>query len=261
MRISNAIGAALRCGFVALALFAGSAARADDKLVVLTTWYAQAEHGGFYQAARHRHLQEVRPRRHRSRWAARRSTACSCCSPARPTSSWATTSQVLQGVEHGLPLVTVAAPFQYDLQGVITHDDVKSLADLKDKTILVAGTGTHLLVAVAEGQVRLHRRADAALHLQPAAVLCRPEHRAAGLRLVRAVPGRAEGRREGELLPARRRRLSALHAGHRRRRRRPSPRRPEMVARFVKATRSKAGRAIWRTRRPAIARSRRTTRT
>jgi NitT/TauT family transport system substrate-binding protein len=49
---------------------------------------------------------------------------------------------VLQGVEKGFPLVTVAAPFQFDIQGVMTHEDVPNLASLKDKTILVAGTGT-----------------------------------------------------------------------------------------------------------------------
>src|SRR5574337_431222 len=49
---------------------------------------------------------------------------------------------VLQGVEKGFPLVTVAAPFQFDMQGIMTRDDVPNLASLKDKTILVAGTGT-----------------------------------------------------------------------------------------------------------------------
>jgi NitT/TauT family transport system substrate-binding protein len=47
--------------FAALA----SLAHAQDKVTFLTSWYAQAEHGGYYQASRHRHLQEVRPGRHR----------------------------------------------------------------------------------------------------------------------------------------------------------------------------------------------------
>lgn len=49
---------------------------------------------------------------------------------------------VLSGVERGFPLVTVAAPFQFDIQGLLTHEDVTDLSQLKDKTILVAGTGT-----------------------------------------------------------------------------------------------------------------------
>ena len=39
---------------------------------------------------------------------------------------------VLQGVEKGFPLVTVAAPFQFDMQALLTHDDVTDLAQIKD---------------------------------------------------------------------------------------------------------------------------------
>jgi hypothetical protein len=48
--------------------------------------------------------------------------------------------QVLKAIEKGLGVVTVAASFQKDLQGLMTHDDVGSLADLKSKTILVASS-------------------------------------------------------------------------------------------------------------------------
>jgi NitT/TauT family transport system substrate-binding protein len=49
--------------------------------------------------------------------------------------------QVLKMLEQGLAVVTIATSFQYDLQGMMTHDNVASLADLKDKTILVATPG------------------------------------------------------------------------------------------------------------------------
>jgi NitT/TauT family transport system substrate-binding protein len=49
--------------------------------------------------------------------------------------------QVLKALEQGFPVTTIATSFQYDLQGMMTHDDVNSLADLKDKTILVATSG------------------------------------------------------------------------------------------------------------------------
>jgi NitT/TauT family transport system substrate-binding protein len=49
--------------------------------------------------------------------------------------------QVLSSVEAGIPATTVAASFQFDPQGMMTHDDVQSLADLKGKTILVATSG------------------------------------------------------------------------------------------------------------------------
>jgi len=49
--------------------------------------------------------------------------------------------QVLKSLEQGLPVMTVGTSFQFDLQGMMTHDNVASLADLKDKTILVATPG------------------------------------------------------------------------------------------------------------------------
>jgi NitT/TauT family transport system substrate-binding protein len=49
--------------------------------------------------------------------------------------------QVLKGLESGLTPVTVATSFQHDLQGLMTHEDVKGLGDLKGKTILVATAG------------------------------------------------------------------------------------------------------------------------
>ena len=62
------------------------------KIVFGTNWYAQAEHGGFYQA-----IAEGIYRKHgldvTIRMGGRRSTACNCCSPGRWISSWATTSR------------------------------------------------------------------------------------------------------------------------------------------------------------------------
>jgi NitT/TauT family transport system substrate-binding protein len=49
--------------------------------------------------------------------------------------------QVMKSIEQGLPVTTVAASFQKDLQGMMTHEDVGGLADLKGKTILVSTSG------------------------------------------------------------------------------------------------------------------------
>ena len=62
-----------------------TAAVAADKVTFLTSWYAQAEHGGFYQA-KATGLYKKAGLESPSRWAARRSTACSSCSRGRPTS-------------------------------------------------------------------------------------------------------------------------------------------------------------------------------
>lgn len=46
--------------------------------------------------------------------------------------------QTLTAIEHGLPVTTVGAAFQFDLAGIMTHPDVKSLADLKGHKILIS---------------------------------------------------------------------------------------------------------------------------
>ena len=125
----------------ALALGALAAARADDKLVVLTTWFAQAEHGGLYQAAAtgiyKKYGLDVTVK---SGGPQVNGVQLLLANQADFIMNY--DFAILQGVERGLPLVTVGAPFQFDMQGVLAHEDVKSLAGLKDKTILVAGTGT-----------------------------------------------------------------------------------------------------------------------
>ena len=68
----------------------------------------------------------------------------------------------------------------------------------------------HDLLGMAEGGLRLHRRPDPPLHLQPGAVPGRPERDPAGLPDLRAVRGRARGRLHAQGLPARRCRLRHL---------------------------------------------------
>ena len=249
MRIGQALGAAMRIGIAALVLAAGSAARADDKLVVLTTWFAQAEHGGLYQAAAtgiyKKYGLDVTVKS-----GGPQVNGVQLLLAGQADFIMNYDFAVLQGVERGLPLVTICAPFQFDLQGVMTHEDVKSLAGLKDKTILVAGTGTtywwpwlKAKYGYTDAQMRPYT-------FNLAAVLRRPEHRAAGVRLERAVPGPAEGR-EGELLPARRRRLSALHAGDDDDAEDRAPSGPRWW-RASSRRRSRAGRASWKNPAPAI---------
>src|SRR5262249_62249816 len=49
--------------------------------------------------------------------------------------------QGLTSLPKGIPVVTIATSFQKDLQGLMTHDHVKGLDDLKDKTIFAATPG------------------------------------------------------------------------------------------------------------------------
>ena len=125
----------------AFALGALPAAHADDKLVVLTTWFAQAEHGGLYQAVAtgiyKKYGLDVTVKS-----GGPQVNGVQLLLAGQADFIMNYDFAILQGVERGLPLVTVGAPFQFDMQGVLAHEDVKTLAGLKDKTILVAGTGT-----------------------------------------------------------------------------------------------------------------------
>ncbi len=158
---SQSLRVAARLLIGALALGLAGIAQAQDKLVVLTTWFAQAEHGGLYQAAvtgiYKKHGLDVTVKS-----GGPQVNGIQLLLAGQADFIMNYDFAVLQGVERGLPLVTVAAPFQFDLQGMMAHEDVKSLGDLKDKTILVAGTGTTYWWPWLKAEVRLHRRADAA---------------------------------------------------------------------------------------------------
>ncbi len=71
----------------------------------------------------------------------------------------------------------------------------------------------HHVVALAQGEIQIHRRTDQALYVQPAALLRRQERGAAVLSVIGAVPGQTAGR-AGKILPVRARRLSALWHDH-----------------------------------------------
>ena len=124
---------------VALALLFGGNVRAQDKVVVITNWFAQAEHGGIYQALASglykKHGLDVTVK-----MGGPQVNAIQLLAADQADFIMNRDFAVLQGVSKGLPLVTVLAPMQFDAQGLLTHDDVPNLASLKDKTILIAST-------------------------------------------------------------------------------------------------------------------------
>jgi len=135
------LGALFRLACAAAFALTAVGAHAQDKLTVLTTWFAQAEHGGLYQAVAtgiyKKHGLDVTVKS-----GGPQVNGIQLLLAGQADFVMNYDFAVLQGVEKGFPLVTVGAPFQFDMQGVMTHDDVKGLGDLKTKTILVAGTGT-----------------------------------------------------------------------------------------------------------------------
>jgi NitT/TauT family transport system substrate-binding protein len=124
----------------AVALFIGQSALADEKVTLLSNWYAQAEHGGFYQAVA-KGIYKKYGMDVTIRMGGPQVNNMQILLANQADFSMGYDFAVLKGVEQGLPLVTVGTSFQSDLQGMMTHADVASLAGLKDKTILVAGSG------------------------------------------------------------------------------------------------------------------------
>jgi NitT/TauT family transport system substrate-binding protein len=126
----------------ALAALSSSAA-AQEKFVYMTNWFAEAEHGGFYQAIATGLYKNAGldvtvkmggPQVNVIQLMAAGQADCVMGS---------SDLQMVQTRESGVPVVTVAAFFQKDPQVLIAHDDVKSFADMKTKTILI-GSGARL---------------------------------------------------------------------------------------------------------------------
>jgi NitT/TauT family transport system substrate-binding protein len=114
-------------------------ALAADKIIFLTSWFAQAEHGGFYQA-KATGLYDKAGLDVTIKMGGPQVNGTQLLLAGEADFIMGYDIQVLKGREQNLPLVTVASSFQVDLQGIMTHDDVPDLAALKGRPILIAGT-------------------------------------------------------------------------------------------------------------------------
>jgi NitT/TauT family transport system substrate-binding protein len=131
----------MKSAYAALVLAAtATVAQAQDKVTFLTSWYAQAEHGGYYQAIAtgiyKKYNLDVS-----IKMGGPQVNAVQILAAGQADFIMGKDFQTLSGIEQGVPMVTVAAVFQKEPQGIVTHPDVNSLADLKDKTILLATSG------------------------------------------------------------------------------------------------------------------------
>ena len=129
-----------RLGAAAVLLCSALAAQAQQPFVFLTSWYAQAEHGGFYQALA-TGLYKKAGLDVTIKMGGPQVNGMQILAAGQADAVMGYDIAVMKGREQGVDAVTVAASFQKDLQGMMTHDDVKSLAGLKDKTILIATSG------------------------------------------------------------------------------------------------------------------------
>ena len=134
IRIACAMAAAVLLPLI------GGPANAADKVTFLTSWYAQAEHGGFYQAKAAGFYDKANLDV-TIKMGGPQVNGMQLLLGGEADVIMGYDFQVLNGVSKGLPVTTIATSFQKDLQGMMTHADVKDLAGLKDKTILIATSG------------------------------------------------------------------------------------------------------------------------
>ncbi len=115
-------------------------AQADEKITLLTSWYAQAEQGGYYQALAtgiyKRYGLDVTIQS-----GGPQINGMQLLLAKRADVIIGYDLQLLDAVQRGFPAKAIAAPFQYDPQGLLTHASVTSLAGLQGKTILVSSSG------------------------------------------------------------------------------------------------------------------------
>jgi NitT/TauT family transport system substrate-binding protein len=124
----------------ALGVSLASSAMAADKITFMTSWYAQAEHGGFYQA-KAAGLYEKAGLDVTIKMGGPQVNALQLMLAGEADIMMGYDFLVLKSLEKNIPIITVGASFQKDLQGMMTHEHVKGLHDLKDKTILVSTPG------------------------------------------------------------------------------------------------------------------------
>ena len=133
--IASAAGAAMAGAL-------GRPARAAaTKITFLTSWFAQAEHGGFYQA-KATGLYEKAGLDVEIKTGGPQVNAMQLLTAGLADIVMGYDIQMLKSIENGLPVVTIGTSFQFDLQGIMAHDDIGSLAGLKGHKVLI-GASSH----------------------------------------------------------------------------------------------------------------------
>lgn len=123
---------------LALVLCAGGGAQAQQKFVYLTNWFAQAEHGGFYQALA-TGLYKKEGLDVTIRMGGPQVNGLQLLAAGQADCYMGYDVQTMKAREQGVNAVTVAAVFQKDPQVMIGHPETfKQMQDLKGKTILIS---------------------------------------------------------------------------------------------------------------------------
>jgi len=124
---------------VAAALAGASAAHAQEKFVYLTNWFAEAEHGGFYQALASG-LYKKAGLDVTIKMGGPQVNGLQLLVAGQADCIMGYDVQTMKAREQGIAAVSVGAAFQKDPQVMIGHPEtVKKIEDLKGKTILISG--------------------------------------------------------------------------------------------------------------------------
>lgn len=134
-RLSWALAAALALGG------ATTSTQAQEKFVYQTNWYAQAEHGGFYQALA-TGLYQRAGLDVTIKAGGPQLNSLQIMAAGQADCMMSTDFAMLIARNTGVPVVTVASVFQKDPQVLVAHEDVKRFEDMKGKTIFI-GAASH----------------------------------------------------------------------------------------------------------------------
>ena len=122
----------------ATGLLAAAPALAQEKFSFMTNWYAQAEHGGFYQAQASG-LYKAAGLDVTLKMGGPQVNGMQLLAAGRTDCFMGYDMQTMKAWEQGVSAVTVAAAFQKDAAVLIAHPGVVNrLEDLKGKTILIS---------------------------------------------------------------------------------------------------------------------------
>jgi NitT/TauT family transport system substrate-binding protein len=120
------------------ALLASGVAQAQEKFTYLTNWYAQAEHGGYYQAVA-TGLYKKEGLDVTIKMGGPQVNGMQLLAAGQTDCFMGYDVQTMKGWENGINSMTVAASFQKDPQVLIGHPGVvNKMEDLKGKTILIS---------------------------------------------------------------------------------------------------------------------------
>lgn len=130
------MNAVARLAVAAFLLSCSVVGHALDKVTFLTNWYAEAEHGGFYQAVAER-IYEKYGLDVKIGMGGPQVNVYQLLLAEKADFVMGYDVATINAVEQNLPLITVAANFQSEPVGLIAHPDVERIEDLKTRTLLI----------------------------------------------------------------------------------------------------------------------------